>query len=189
MLLRTLPFCVYSVFHSKFFAFNRLRTLSQNTGGGMGFFPFWFTLLAPSSEGSRLHQGNSLPSHHSPITNQESRISRSVAYPCRPSRNDMRTKDLQPIWNHIVTRFLAPKPFGCTSLRKTPGAGGSFLRIWRGMRTPRSAAPRGLSDFVSRYACSPLSTFNPQPLYLPTFFLLLLSFPLSSEVSLCRLQL
>src|SRR6266566_2790645 len=41
MLLRTLPFCVYSVFHSKFFAFNRLRTLLQNTGGGMGFFPFW----------------------------------------------------------------------------------------------------------------------------------------------------
>src|SRR5436309_15561484 len=32
MLLRTLPFCVYSIFHSKFFAFNRLRTLSQNTG-------------------------------------------------------------------------------------------------------------------------------------------------------------
>src|SRR6266568_7907888 len=39
--LRTLPFSVYSVLRSKFFAFNRLRTLSQNTGGGMGLFPFW----------------------------------------------------------------------------------------------------------------------------------------------------
>src|SRR5438128_1954809 len=61
MLLRTLPFSVYSVFRSKFFAFNRLRTLSQNRGVGIN--SSQSGTLAPSST-----------NHKSRITSHESRI-------------------------------------------------------------------------------------------------------------------
>src|SRR2546425_899283 len=61
MLLRTLPFSVYSVFRSKFFAFNRLRTLSQNRGVGIN--SSQSGTLAPSST-----------NHESQVTNHESRI-------------------------------------------------------------------------------------------------------------------
>ncbi len=51
MLLRTLPFSVRKIFPSKLFSFNLFRTLSENMGGGMGFFPFWnsplVTYLSP----------------------------------------------------------------------------------------------------------------------------------------------
>ena len=90
------------------------------------------------------------------------------------------------VYNIFPFKRFAFNPFRTLSIAM--GVEGYFFRIRKAMRTPRSAAPRGLSNFVSRYACFPLSTFNPQPLYLPTFFLLLLSFPLSSEVSLCRPQ-
>jgi len=56
--LRTLPFCVYSVLHSKFFAFNRLRTLSQNTGVGIN-----------SSQSGTL--APSPTNHKSQVTNHE----------------------------------------------------------------------------------------------------------------------
>src|SRR2546422_11071863 len=49
MLLRTLPFSVHNICHSKLFAFNSVRTLSKNRGGGMGFFPFWFAQSAPAN--------------------------------------------------------------------------------------------------------------------------------------------
>jgi len=52
ILLRTLPFSVHNSFPSKLFSFNLFHTLSQNTGSGMGFFPFWFTQ-------SGLREGNS----------------------------------------------------------------------------------------------------------------------------------
>src|SRR6266704_2456953 len=81
--LRTLPFCVYSVFHSKFFAFNRLRTLLQNMGGGMGFFPFWNRASDKDASPERAQRAEgSLPffralpntAHESRITSHESRI-------------------------------------------------------------------------------------------------------------------
>src|SRR2546425_7187438 len=34
------------------------------------------------------------------------------------ARNDVPANDLQTIWNHIVARFSAPKPFRYTSLQK-----------------------------------------------------------------------
>ncbi len=80
IVLRTLPFSVYSVFHSKFFAFNRLRTLSQNTGGGMGFFPFWNRASDQDASPERARRAEgSLPFfralrtlfHESRITNHE----------------------------------------------------------------------------------------------------------------------
>jgi len=46
MLLRTLQFSVYYLCHSEFFAFNWLRTLSEKHGGGMGFFPLWYSTRA-----------------------------------------------------------------------------------------------------------------------------------------------
>ena|SRR5437667_2011470 len=58
MLLRTLPFSVYYLCHSKFFAFNRLRTLSQNRGVGIN--SSQSGTLAPSST-----------NHESQVTNHE----------------------------------------------------------------------------------------------------------------------
>src|SRR3989442_3781776 len=66
MLVRTLPFSVYSVFHSKFFLFNRLRTLSQNTGGGYQLFPKW-------NSGTLFHESR-ITNHKSRITNNSFRV-------------------------------------------------------------------------------------------------------------------
>src|SRR2546422_2117329 len=110
MLLRTLPFCVYSVLHSKFFAFNRLRTLSQNTGGGMGFFPFWNRASDKDASPERAQRAEgSLPffralrtlSHESRITPLEAHSYKlprcqSLCHQSltKPDRNDMSTDDL-----------------------------------------------------------------------------------------------
>ena len=68
--LRTLPFCVYSVFHSKFFAFNRLRTLSENMGGGYQLFPKW-------NSGTLFHESR-ITSHESRITPLECAVAKKV---------------------------------------------------------------------------------------------------------------
>src|SRR2546425_9061957 len=127
-----------ALFSSIPFSFFTLRTLLRN---GRSTTPFNSSasalFLSPWGCGGihpiLVHPGRSSRSELAAfprITHRESssRISRSVAYPFSPSRNDMRTKGLQPIWNHIVTCFLPSRPFGCTSLRQTPGVGGGFLR-------------------------------------------------------------
>src|SRR5258708_8793807 len=56
---RTLPsFFASRVFHNSFRS-KRFRTLVENRRVYPKFFTFWFTQLAPSSEGSRLCEGNS----------------------------------------------------------------------------------------------------------------------------------
>src|SRR6266403_5306804 len=56
---RTLPsFFASRVFHNSF-TIKQFRTLSENSRVYPQFFPFWFTQLAPSSDGSRLCEGNS----------------------------------------------------------------------------------------------------------------------------------
>jgi len=56
---RTLPSLFASrVFHNSF-TIKQFRALSENSREYPQFFPFWFTQLAPSSEGSRLCEGNS----------------------------------------------------------------------------------------------------------------------------------
>src|SRR6266571_8214958 len=80
--LRTLPFSVHNIFPSKLFSFNLFHTLSQNTGGGMGFFPFWNRASDKDASPERAQRAEgSLPffralrntSHESRITNNSFR--------------------------------------------------------------------------------------------------------------------
>jgi len=80
ILLRTLPFSVHNSFPSKLFSFNLFHTLSQNTGGGMGFFPFWNRASDKDASPERAQRAEgSLPffrasrntSHESQVTNHE----------------------------------------------------------------------------------------------------------------------
>src|SRR6266705_484641 len=88
------------------------------------------------------------------------------------SRNTGGVYQLFPKWNSTLSTHPAPthstsffshsSPLFCTqekdnsfilkrfrTLCAKHGGGGTFLRIRKGMRTPRNAAPRGLSNFVS----------------------------------------
>src|SRR6266568_8458432 len=82
LLLRTLLFSVHCSFHSKVFAFNRLRTLLQNMGGVGGCFPIWnsFRTVARCTPASRVSRRASrgplrVPSYPA---NDESRGSRAL---------------------------------------------------------------------------------------------------------------
>src|SRR2546422_9048507 len=119
------------------FVFIRLRTLSFSVYNIFPFKRFAFnpfrTLSRNTGGGYQLFpKWNSPLSTHSAPTYSSSFFSHFCALFGAMGAT-------QPFWNQFVPH----------SFYRNGGVGGTFLRIRKGMRTPRSAAPRGLSNFVS----------------------------------------
>ena len=142
MLLRTLPFSVHNIFPSKLFSFNLFRTLSENTGGGMGFFPFWNRASDKDASPERAQRAEgSLPffralpntAHESRITSHESRIT----------------------------------PLECAVAKKV-GGGVLFSASRRGCG-PREVQRRGASFQVAATRFKPARLFDPGTFGISTF--------------------
>ena len=127
-----------------FFVFKRLRTLSFSVSSK--------SFACESYENSRVYTNNSQSgTRHSPLI---SRCFTQVLYFHILTHSFVRLEMPTPLFSSIPALFV-----------QNMGGGGTFLRIRRGMRTPRSAAPsvvcesrlvrtRGLSNFVPQISCA-----------------------------------
>ena len=77
---------------------------------------FTSPLAATGLPRTHLRGYHSLTSSHTAVTPLKALLTASA-------RNDVSANDLQTIWNHIIARFSAPKPFRYTSLQKEGGGG------------------------------------------------------------------